>query len=160
MSKATRYTFEAEAGVRDIMAELKRMNSGRAKRAFSRHRAYYFTAGYAPLKEGSSEVMLLAAREAAQQFGGRLVRFAATLHNIEIDFFLPPEVSLAKASKLLKRHTSRAYISRFRGYGNPGSNGYIWKPSEIIETLSPISGISVGERYRIRHAEEAIEDES
>ena len=133
-------TYEKTTGIKEILAELRRLNAGRPKKAYCRFRSTFYTLEYRPLLPGSEDDMARAALIAAQQFGGRVVRVAATRYSLQIDFLAPAELSLHRANVILRKATSQAYKARHRGIGPESSRGYLWKSQTISETMPPLLG--------------------
>ena len=148
--KEDRYTIEKETPLREVLEQVRRMNDGKPKQHYCRYRAYYWTRGYVSI-EGAEVPMAQAAATMARQIGGRVIRYAATKHSVELDILLPQTVALAKASKLLRKAMSEAYRATKPGAG--GSRGYLFKSREIIETLNVMRG-TVESEFRIIHSEE------
>lgn len=151
MSKKTEhYLIEREVPVREVMEEMRRRNSGKQKKFYGRHRAFYWTKGFTSI-EGAEVAMAKAAITMARQFDGRVVRFAATKYCVVVDFLMPQTIALAKASKLLRRAMSDAHRATKPGAG--GNRGYLFRSRERIETLAPLLGTVLSE-FQIIHSDE------
>ena len=136
-AKPSEFTFERSLPVREIAEELKRLNVGNRK-AYLRFRSRFYTLAWRPLIPGAEPTLARAAMGVVQQLGGRVVRFAAGLHFVEVDILLPADVPVHKANVLVRRATSRAYKEKHKGIGCEASNGYLWNPTTTTQTMPPL----------------------
>jgi hypothetical protein len=153
MSKPTLWKFERETALREVLEELRRRNAGKQKREYCRYRATSFTRGYVRIEDGAEVDLARAAMIAAQQLDGRVIRFASTDFCVSVDFLLPQTIAPAKGSKILRRAMSDAYRAKHRGIGDGSTRGYLFKSSQIIETLAPMLGTVLSE-FWITHTDE------
>ncbi len=137
MSKVPEYTYEYTLPVRAVIEELRRNNAGN-KRAYLRFRSTFYTYHWRPLIPGAERTLAQAAASSLQQVGGRLIRFAAGKHFLEVEFLLPESESLHHANTVVRRSTSIAYKRAHKGIGSEDSNGFLWNPHTISETVPPL----------------------